>query len=61
MKTPRVPRRSPRVPAVPKVCGALVTNQAHGRTDVCGLESGHDKMLSPTPHRGRWRDMVWET
>jgi hypothetical protein len=57
---PRVPR-APRAAKPPRVCSALVTNAAYGRTDVCGLEEGHDKMLNPSPHRGIYRGMVWET
>lgn len=46
----------------PSVCGALVQNQPYGRTDVCGLEAGHEKMLNPEPfHIGRYRGMKWET
>lgn len=45
----------------PRVCGALVQNTDYGRVDVCGEESGHDAMLNPTPHRGMYRGMVWET
>ena len=29
--------------------------------DVCGLESGHDKTLEPTPHEGMTTGATWET
>lgn len=45
----------------PRICGALVQNADYGRVDVCGEESGHDAMLNPTPHRGMYRGMVWES
>jgi hypothetical protein len=43
------------------VCGALVQNADFGRVDVCGLETGHDTMLDPVPHKGMYRGMVWES
>lgn len=46
------------MPKKPRVCGRLVTNRSD-RVDVCGQEAGHDESLTPTPHRGQYRDMVW--
>jgi len=51
----------------PKVCGRLLVPdeyskfQGQSRADACGLETGHDESLEPTPHKGRWTGAIWET
>lgn len=54
------PPRPPKPPKRPQVCARLIQNAPYGRVDVCNLEAGHDTMINPTPHHGKYHGIVWD-
>lgn len=51
----------------PRVCGRFLKADPPGTLeglvtpDVCAEEEGHDTSLEPSPHKGRWTGIEWET